>query len=156
MNIILALASGSMGLCLGCLFPNAEVAVALLPLVFVPLLLFGGFFLSLNSVPVWLSWIQYISIFKWSLQALIVNEFYTETFTCAPSEYIQVSTPEGIVQVCPVTNGLQVLTKNDYITTSFVSFWIAIGVMVGLWIFFRVAALLLLIYQTKRAVSKNQ
>ena len=154
--VLTSLVAGSMGIMLGCLFPNAEVAVSLAPVVIIPFMLFAGFYVSLSSIPVWLSWIQYISIFKWALQALIVNEFYNETFTCAPSEYIQVSTTEGIVQVCPVTNGLQVLTKYDYITTSFASFWIAIGVMLGLWVFFRVTALLLLIYQTKRAVSKNQ
>jgi len=154
--VLTSMTAGSMGIMLGCMFPNAEVAVSLAPIVIIPFMLFAGFYVSLSSIPVWLSWIQYISIFKWGLQALFVNEFYNESFTCTPSEYVSVTTPQGVYQVCPVTSGSQVLAEQGYDTTSRKDYWIAIGVIAGLWVFFRFVALVLLRYQTQKALSKNQ
>lgn len=154
--VMTGLTAGSMGLALGCMFPNAEVAVSLAPVVIIPFMLFAGFYVDLDSVPVWLSWIQYISIFKWSLQALLVNEFFHAKFDCAPDEFISVQTPEGTIQVCPVTDGKQVIATQGFETKDFSDYWIPIAVMAGLFVFFRIAALSLLTYQTKKAVSKNQ
>jgi hypothetical protein len=35
----------------------------------------GGFFVNTNTIPVWLKWIEYISMFKYGFQAAcIVNK----------------------------------------------------------------------------------
>ena len=44
---------------------------------------FGGFFVSLDSVPVWLSWLQWLSPFKYS--------FTVSCMTCKVISYAYVS-----------------------------------------------------------------
>jgi ATP-binding cassette subfamily G (WHITE) protein 2 len=43
-------------------------------------MLFGGFLITLESLPVWLQWLQYFSIFRYSVEALAVNEISGLTF----------------------------------------------------------------------------
>lgn len=45
--------------------PNMEVAMALIPVVIIPLMVLGGFFVNSDNIPVYLKWIEYISMFKW-------------------------------------------------------------------------------------------
>jgi ABC-type multidrug transport system permease subunit len=40
-----------------------------------PFILFGGFFVNLGDVYVWLRWIQYLSPIRYSTEALLRNEF---------------------------------------------------------------------------------
>ena len=42
----------SVGYFLSCLSPNVDVALAVAPVVIIPFMLFGGFFLNSGSVPV--------------------------------------------------------------------------------------------------------
>ena len=134
--------SSSMGLWLGCMFPNAQVAVTLGPMVTVPSTLFAGYYVSINSIPVWLRWIQYLSLFKWSFQAVAVNEFHDATFTCSPGE------------ICSITSGNQVLQELNMTYPS--DLWVAIGVLAGLTVLFRLLAFVFLIFQTKRDAKKDQ
>lgn len=50
------------------------VATLLSALTFVLSMLFGGFFISLSSLPVWLSWLKYLSLFRYGTEALAINE----------------------------------------------------------------------------------
>ena len=54
-----------MGLLAGALFTNVRVAMGVLPLVFLPFMLFGGFYSNRNSFGDWIGWIQYLSPFKY-------------------------------------------------------------------------------------------
>jgi ATP-binding cassette subfamily G (WHITE) protein 2 len=61
------------------------VATLLSALAFVLSMLFGGFFIALKSLPVWLRWLKYLSLFRYGLEALSINElrgreFYAEGF----------------------------------------------------------------------------
>lgn len=40
-----------------------------------PFILFGGMFTNSNTYPNWISWFQYISPIRYSLEALVTNEF---------------------------------------------------------------------------------
>lgn len=44
--------------------------------------LFGGFYISVKSLPIVSDWIPYISVVRWTFQALCINEFRGLTFTC--------------------------------------------------------------------------
>ncbi|XP_065906229.1 broad substrate specificity ATP-binding cassette transporter ABCG2-like [Dysidea avara] len=58
-------------------FALANLCVAL---SFVFQMVFGGFLLNLNTLGSWISWIQYLSIFRYSLNALFENELKGVTF----------------------------------------------------------------------------
>ena len=72
---IAGLAAASTALLVGCLVPNAEVAQQAAPALFVPQLLFAGFFISTAQIPVWLNWVQYLCGLKYGMNLFILNEF---------------------------------------------------------------------------------
>ena len=37
-------------------------------------MLFSGFYANRNNLPVWIGWLEYLSPFKYSLEALMYNE----------------------------------------------------------------------------------
>ncbi|XP_012936225.1 broad substrate specificity ATP-binding cassette transporter ABCG2 [Aplysia californica] len=56
------------------------VAQLLLALCYVLMMLFGGFLISLSSIGVWVNWAKYLSIFKYGLALLCINEFKDRAF----------------------------------------------------------------------------
>ena len=52
------------------LSPSVETANAIAPPLLVPLLLFGGFFLQSDTIPVYFIWIKYISWFHYGAENL--------------------------------------------------------------------------------------
>ena len=65
----------SFGFFVGCAVTNESAANSLVSLMMLPFILFGGFFVNLGDVYVWLRWIQYISPIRYSTEALIRIEF---------------------------------------------------------------------------------
>lgn len=69
-------------------YANTNQVVAV---VFVIMFVFGGFFVNTDSVPDWLEWIKWISIFRYGLKALVINELKNLKFNnssgvqCGPS-----------------------------------------------------------------------
>ena len=51
-----------MGYMSSCVSPNLAVALAVGPTIFIPLMNFGGFYQNAGSIPVWLDWMKYISL----------------------------------------------------------------------------------------------
>lgn len=74
-TILLSFTGNSMGIMTGCLFTDAKVGVAMAPMIFVPFMLFAGFYINADSLPVWLAWFQYLSPIKYGLEALAYNEY---------------------------------------------------------------------------------
>ncbi len=60
---------------LGALVPNKQVGVSVAPLTIIPFMLFSGFFVNQDSIPPIMLPLQYISMFKYGLQALMANEY---------------------------------------------------------------------------------
>eukprot|EP00794_Sanderia_malayensis_P003788 gene3788-4311_t len=56
-------------------FICSQVASALGPPMTMPFLLFGGFLLKDASIPVYFVWLKYLSWFKYSFEALLVNQW---------------------------------------------------------------------------------
>ena len=72
---ILMLAAVSVSNVLGAIVPDAKVAIEMAPVVFVPQILFLGFFVNISQIPVWLSWAQYLCMTKYALDAALLVEF---------------------------------------------------------------------------------
>lgn len=64
--VILGAAAGS----------SAKIATAALPLVLLPQMLFVGYFVSPELIPVWLRWIQYICPMTYATRILLVADFH--------------------------------------------------------------------------------
>eukprot|EP01017_Pseudomicrothorax_dubius_P038217 TRINITY_DN5697_c0_g3_i2.p1 TRINITY_DN5697_c0_g3~~TRINITY_DN5697_c0_g3_i2.p1 ORF type:complete len:313 (+),score=49.66 TRINITY_DN5697_c0_g3_i2:615-1553(+) len=63
------------GMAMSIAIPKAEIAMAMIPILLVPLMAFGGFFVNQNKVPVYFYPFQYISPWKYAFQVLAWNEF---------------------------------------------------------------------------------
>jgi len=72
----------ALGLMISTGISNINLALVIAPLCFLPMMLFGGFFANLSSIPDFLNWLQYLSILKYAFEILVVNEFDGLTFTC--------------------------------------------------------------------------
>ena len=65
--IMLIYASGgSLAMIFSSYFSEKQLTLTMVPVIILPLTLFSGFFVSLDSVPFWLQPIGYISLFKYS------------------------------------------------------------------------------------------
>lgn len=74
-SVLLTLASTALGINIGCIFNDVSVALAITPLIFMPMMLFSGFYVNSDSISVWLKWIEYASPFRYSFEAYVYNEF---------------------------------------------------------------------------------
>ena len=68
--------------------------------MFIIMLVFSGFLIDIGSIFNWLSWIQWISAFRYSLNVVAINEFRGNITFCLANA----------TDVCPLT-GSDVLTK---------------------------------------------
>eukprot|EP00005_Dracoamoeba_jomungandri_P007043 CAMPEP_0174274676 /NCGR_PEP_ID=MMETSP0439-20130205/58844_1 /TAXON_ID=0 /ORGANISM="Stereomyxa ramosa, Strain Chinc5" /LENGTH=696 /DNA_ID=CAMNT_0015366603 /DNA_START=54 /DNA_END=2144 /DNA_ORIENTATION=- len=96
-NIAVAIA-----LCIGSLAPDPKLATVVVPFVILPLLLLGGFFLNLDSIPSWLRWAKWLTYYRFGYEIVILNEFRGLTFTCSDSE-------RAASGECPLADGAEVI-----------------------------------------------
>jgi ABC-type multidrug transport system ATPase subunit len=83
---ITGMAASSVALLVGSVAANAEVASQAAPAIFVPQLLFAGFFIKIDNVPVFLRWVQYICALKYGMNLFLLNEFGEDARKDWPTE----------------------------------------------------------------------
>lgn len=77
---MIALTGYMMGTTVGILFSSAEHAIQLLPLILLPLLIFGGLVINLRTIPDYASWFQYLSPLRHSYSCMIMDQLSTPKF----------------------------------------------------------------------------
>ncbi|PVD37706.1 hypothetical protein C0Q70_00306 [Pomacea canaliculata] len=73
--VLVANVAVSFGYVISTVSPNVNVGLALAPPMMIPLLLFGGFFLNDDSIPIYFIWLKYLSWFKYANELLAVNQW---------------------------------------------------------------------------------
>lgn len=73
-----------MGLLMGSAFNDPKVATALAPMVMMPFMIFAGFYINSDNMPVYVKWIENISPFRYALEALLTNEFNDSVYGDGP------------------------------------------------------------------------
>jgi ABC-type multidrug transport system permease subunit len=66
-----------MGVAIGTFFESTEAASNFIPVPFTFEIVFCGFFVNLDDVPAWISWLEYVFSFKYVWGALMLNEMDT-------------------------------------------------------------------------------
>jgi ABC-type multidrug transport system permease subunit len=84
---MMALVGNSIGFFTGALFQDVKKATSLAPVLLLPLMMFSGIYNRLSSIPVWISWLQYLSPFRYGLHMTLLNQYHSATFTYAGSLY---------------------------------------------------------------------
>eukprot|EP01061_Rhynchopus_euleeides_P009011 TRINITY_DN1815_c0_g1_i1.p1 TRINITY_DN1815_c0_g1~~TRINITY_DN1815_c0_g1_i1.p1 ORF type:complete len:640 (+),score=277.97 TRINITY_DN1815_c0_g1_i1:77-1921(+) len=72
---LLGVVCASLALVLGAATTAPETAMNILPGMYVPQILFAGFFISSESIPVWLRWVQWICPLKYGVNLCTLAEF---------------------------------------------------------------------------------
>jgi ABC-type multidrug transport system permease subunit len=73
--ILMSLVGNSIGFLTGSLFKDVKKASGLSPVLLLPLMMFSGMYNKLNSIPSWISWVQYISPFRYGLHMSLINQY---------------------------------------------------------------------------------
>ena len=79
----LGCASASCGMALGCAVTDVKDVTEFAPLLFVPQLLFAGFFIQTSQIPIFLRWAQYLCGIKYSLNIILSTEFNEDNESCS-------------------------------------------------------------------------
>jgi hypothetical protein len=77
-------AAMGMGFAGGVLVSDKNVAVGMIPVIIIPLMLLSGFFVDQDNILPVLTPFEYISLFKWSLQVYVYNEYTDLYLSCQP------------------------------------------------------------------------
>ncbi|PFX22027.1 Protein white [Stylophora pistillata] len=72
---LISMVAVSYGYTVSTLSPTVAVASAISAPLLLPLLLLGGFYVKNTTIPVWLSWLQYVSWFNYGFEAMLVNQW---------------------------------------------------------------------------------
>jgi ABC-type multidrug transport system permease subunit len=115
---------------IGALVSNDKAAQAIAPVGLALFMLFGGFFANAGSFPVYYDWVQYFSMFKYSIAAMSINEFKGLEFTCTNQHNINCPIPDGEAE-------LRLLSFGEY---GDFSLWGNILMLAVLTVFWRVFA----------------
>ena len=96
-----------------CFFFSASVQVfgianLLTAMSFVLMMVFGGFLVKLSSVVDVLSWIKWVSLFRYSINIITINEFNGLNFTMTEN-----GPPNASKVICPDMQGLDIIHQSN-------------------------------------------
>ncbi len=128
------IASCSVAVALGCSVSDVKSVTELAPLLFVPQMLFVGFFIRTSQIPVFLRWAQYLCSLKYAMNLVIMTEFDLELDSCRSSEAAR-------------NNCHNVIVNNDIETDRY---WVYILILFALFAAFRLLGAAILVQKAKR------
>eukprot|EP01083_Nonionella_stella_P080315 220693_1 len=95
-TILQNFSSIGLGFLCGCAAPSVEAATTIAQTLVALMILFSGFFIHTDSLPLCLRWLTNISTIRWSFMAFMINEFEGQTdFKCNNPNIVRCRT-EGI------------------------------------------------------------
>ncbi|PJF19160.1 ABC-2 type transporter domain-containing protein [Paramicrosporidium saccamoebae] len=82
---LMSLVGAAIGLLLGAVFPNFQAAMAIMPAITMPMMIFGGLQVNIKSLPWYFKPMPYLSPVRWAFSVLAQNELAGLKFAdCAP------------------------------------------------------------------------
>ncbi|XP_060597874.1 protein white-like [Ruditapes philippinarum] len=130
---------------------SVTTALAIAPPLMIPLIMFGGFFLNKDSVPVYFIWLEYLSWFKYSNEMIAINQW--ENVDSIPCANRNTSATPGVTQKqsnkCLFDNGEDVI---DYLNFDKDNIWTDLYVLISMMIAYRIIAFLILLIKARLSV----
>jgi len=134
---LLGLAASSTALVAGCVAASAKQAVEMAPALFVPQILFAGFFVKMEQIPVFLRWAQYLCSLKFGINLFLINEFTTD---CPDDNSADFRADKRCA------DGKLILDRNDVDQDLW---WLYVLILVGIFLLFRMLAMVLLVRRAR-------
>ncbi|EDQ91381.1 uncharacterized protein MONBRDRAFT_15178 [Monosiga brevicollis MX1] len=72
----------AMGIVISTAAPTPQVAVFMAPMSSIPMMLFSGFFVLINGIPIALRWLTFLSYFRFTLQAMLIAILKDKKLDC--------------------------------------------------------------------------
>eukprot|EP00299_Pterocystis_sp_00344_P019144 c9525_g1_i1.p1 GENE.c9525_g1_i1~~c9525_g1_i1.p1 ORF type:complete len:599 (+),score=142.03 c9525_g1_i1:29-1825(+) len=129
---MLGIASTSVAMLLGSVFNDVKTAMEAAPALFVPQILFAGFFIRLELVPVYMRWAQYLCSLKYAMNLAILVEFND----CDPLEKM----------ACSKLKDSNDIEKDHW--------WVYVLILLALFFGFRLLSLMVLRKRAKKFYSQ--
>lgn len=104
-TILLNVVGNAVGMALSCAILNTGVVIKIQPLILIPLMLFGGYFINNSSVPDYFVWLSAISFLKYAFRASANSIF-------SLGDVLNFDCPNG---ECTYPNGYAVLNSLDFV-----------------------------------------
>lgn len=123
---LMACASTALGVLVGSSVGNPSTAIEFLPAVFMPQILFSGFFVPPELMPDWLAWVRWICPLTYGVKIVVAAEFDGRCDATSP----------------PYPNYCDIVMEN--VGSEADSIWWYFLVLLGLFCFFRLLALYVL------------
>ncbi|KAI3964077.1 hypothetical protein MKW92_035875 [Papaver armeniacum] len=137
---IVLLMANSFVLFLSSLAPNYVAGTSLVTIFLGAFFLFSGYFISKGSLPKYWLFVHYLSMYKYALDALLINEYSCMVSRCLVWQ-------DEVNKVCMMTGGDVLLKKELHERQR----WINIYILIGFFVFYRVLCLLVLIRKASRS-----
>ncbi|XP_047327814.1 ABC transporter G family member 8-like [Impatiens glandulifera] len=137
---VIVLMANSFVLFLSSVAPNFIAGTSLVTILLGSFFLFSGYFISTHSLPKYWLFMHYLSMYKYALDALLINEYSCLASRCL----IWVDTEK---KVCSM-NGRDVLEKRGL---HMGERWNNVYILIGFFMFYRVLCLLVLIRRISRS-----
>lgn len=134
MCILTSLVAQSLGLVIGCAC-DVQSAVYLGPISTIPILLFSGFFVSLENIPVYMQWMSYLAYVRYGFEGvmLTIYGFDRETLKCSVP-YCHFKHPAKFLEELDLSHGV---------------FWIDVVSLITFFIGLRVIGYFVLRYKVR-------
>jgi len=145
LSILLVITAQAFAFFFSSLVSDYGVLTTIFPIIFLPQMIFSGFYLNSANTPKYFIWIEYLSIVKYTFRPLCRNELEGQAFYCTEESLRTIY--KG---VCPYTLGDQWLTFR--LLNDFPIFGDAL-VLIGFSIFYHVFGFLL---TRKRAIDSTK
>ena len=129
----------SLGYVIAALAGDVGVALALMPPLLVPFILFGGLFINTDNVPDYMVWLEYMSWFKWSWEAMMINQW---------QDIDEIECDKPNPRLCQFHTGEDALETYSLETDHY--FWDFMA-MLFIWVGFRIISFVVFFIKAKRS-----
>lgn len=137
---VIVLMANSFVLFLSSLAPNYIAGTSLVTILLGAFFLFSGYFIAQDSMPKYWLFMHFLSMYKYALDALLVNEYACLVSTC-------LIWYEEENKECMVTGGDVLLKRGLHERQR----WTNIYILIGFFVFYRLLCLLVLIRRVSRS-----
>jgi ABC-type multidrug transport system permease subunit len=71
----MCLSGNSLGFFIGSLFKDQNQAAGIGPMITLPLMAFAGLYNKIRDIPSWISWMAYVTPFRYGLHMILENQY---------------------------------------------------------------------------------